>query len=408
MARHYSVRDFFRQTSNNLLERFFHTYSLFNEIDFKNMKESKPEELLQAWLNLPEKQRNGMDAILQEIFELGCEKGFIAIIDEAKWQMETEPKKLKCFISTLSGLPNHYDRAMTTFLDYSECWKGATRFYHADTLSYYWRKRKNMGNKPIDFNKECIEQLASMIRNYFHQTEGRGKHCVVEIYRRGELDYFFAYPEDYSQHSIEWVDGEFGRRPHNPAFEIVFIYSQKHGTLDLNFRGSNKASEQLQEMFAIAILKMEKLPPNLKDSRVYDLNPLSNRNFGFVYPIDSGIQDVVIKKIRLSSRVKKGERLTYEVDPLEDQHAIHNILEQANKSFPLQRYYVSRVELTASVLVDKEKPQKNTSFSLTYPNSCSLKYNDIGLKLRSMLETSGIEPKEATDQGEVFETVEMA
>lgn len=405
MARHYSVREFFRQTSNKLLERFFHTYSLFNEIDFKNMKESKPEELLQAWLNLPEKQRNDMDATLQDIFELGCEKGFIAIVDEAKWQMESEPEKLKCFIEILSDLPNHPDRAITTFLDYSECWKGATRFYHADTLSY-WRKRKHMGNKPAAFDKESISQLENMIRNYFHRTEGRGNNCIVEIFRRGELDYFFAYPEDYSQHSIEWVDGEFDRRPHNPAFEIVFIYSQKQGTLDLNFRGTRKASEQLQEMFATAILKMEKLPPNLKDSRVYNLNPLSNRNFGFVYPIDSGINGVVIKTIKLSSHVKKGEHITYEVDPFEDQHEIHHILEQANKSFPLQRYYVSRVELTASVTVDKEKPQKNISFSLSYPNSCSLKYNDIGLKLRSMLEASGIEPKEATNQDEAVESVE--
>ena len=51
--------------------------------------------------------------------------------------------------------------------------------------------------------------LADRIRNYFHRTEGRGKNCVVETFRRGELDYFFAYPEDYSQQSIEWVDGEF-------------------------------------------------------------------------------------------------------------------------------------------------------------------------------------------------------
>lgn len=41
------------------------------------MKESKPEELLQAWLNLPEKQRNDMDAILQDIFELDAKKNLL-------------------------------------------------------------------------------------------------------------------------------------------------------------------------------------------------------------------------------------------------------------------------------------------------------------------------------------------
>jgi hypothetical protein len=38
------------------------------------------------------------------------------------------------------------------------------------------------------------------------------------------------------------VNGEFGRRPHNPAFEIIYVYSQKDGSLDLHFRGSYKAN----------------------------------------------------------------------------------------------------------------------------------------------------------------------
>ena len=97
---------------------------------------------------------------------------------------------------------------------------------------------------------------------------------MVELLRRGDLDYFFAYPEDYSQQSIEWVNGEFGRRPHNPAFEVVYVYAQKEGSLDLNFRGSYKTIDPLQAMFATAILKLPELPPDPKDGRVYDLNPL--------------------------------------------------------------------------------------------------------------------------------------
>jgi hypothetical protein len=47
----------------------------------------------------------------------------------------------------------------------------------------------------------------------------------VELFRRGELDYFFAYPENYLRQSIEWVDGEFDRRRHNPAFEVLYVCS---------------------------------------------------------------------------------------------------------------------------------------------------------------------------------------
>ena len=60
------------------------------------------------------------------------------------------------------------------------------------------------------------------------------------------------------------MDGEFGRRPHNPAFEVVFVYSQKEGSLDLNFRGTHKAIGPLQAMFATTILKLPELPPGAR------------------------------------------------------------------------------------------------------------------------------------------------
>jgi hypothetical protein len=43
------------------------------------------------------------------------------------------------------------------------------------------------------------------------------------------------------------------------------------------------------------------------------------------------------------------------------------------------------------------------TFQVTYPNSCSLKYDEIGLKLRAMLEMSDIEPR--PPEGEAAETL---
>jgi hypothetical protein len=196
---------------------------------------------------------------------------------------------------------------------------------------------------------------------------------VVEPFRRGELDYFFAYPEDYSQQSIEWVNGEFGRRPHNPAFEVIYVYAQKEGSLDLNFRGSHKPIEPLQGMFATAILKISELPPDPKDGRIYDLNPLCRKGFDFVYDAGSGIQDVAVKKLRLSSKVKKGDRITLEADAIHNPNAVYELLDKIGKSIPLQLYNVTQVELTASVVVDANKPPKAVTIRITHPNSCSLK-----------------------------------
>jgi len=270
----------------------------------------------------------------------------------------------------------------------------------------YWRKRKNLPHQPAALDMASRRELAHLIRTYFHHTEGRGKNCVVELFRRGELDYFFAYPEDYSQQSIEWVDGEFGRRPHNPAFEVIYVYSQKEGSLDLNFRGSYKAIEPLQGMFATAILKLPELPSDPKDGRVYNLNPLRQKSFDFVYDLGSGIQGVAVKKLRLSSKVKKGNRITLEADAVGNPDAVYDLLDKIGKSVPLHLYNVTQVELAASVMVDADKPPKSVTIRITHPNSCSLKYDELDLKLRDMLEASGIEPKEPTEGADAAEAAE--
>jgi len=393
MAGQYSTKSFFRQMPNALLARYFSVRGLFGDVDFSEMKEGKPDELFHAWLTLPISQRNKMDAEFRNIFEMSCEKGFRAIIDEAEWQLQVTPDDLDVFIEKLSKSSNHYERAMTTFLDYNSFWRGATRFYHADSLPY-WRKRKKLPQRKATVDQASLHKLAELIRYYFHHTEGRGDNCVVEPLRRGELDYFFAYPEDYSQQSIEWVNGEFDRRPHNPAFEVIYVYSQKEGSLDLNFRGSKKAIEPLQGMFANAILKIDELPPDLKDGRVYDMSSLLQKDFDFTYDVGSGIVGVAVKKLRLSSKIKKGDRITLEADPSRDSEAVYDLLDKIGKAVPLDMYNITQVELLASVIVDPNKPAKSFTFRVTHPNSCSLKYDEVGIKLRGMLTSSGIEPKE--------------
>jgi hypothetical protein len=300
----------------------------------------------------------------------------------------------------LAALDGHSERAMVTLLEYPDFWKGAAMFYHADTLPY-WRKRKGLPHEAASVHEDGRSALAAGISDYFHRTEGRGKNCVVEAFRRGELDYFFAYPEDYSQQSVEWVEGKFDRRPHNPAFEVVYVYSQKDGTLDLNYRGSYKAVEPLQAMFATEILKLSELPPDPTDERVYNLNPLRERSFPFVYGPASGIQCVAVKKLRLSSKVVKGDRITLEADAAARPEAIYDLLDEVSKSLSLPTYYVTQVELAASVVVDTKKPPKPVSIRITYPNSCSLKYDEVDLKLRKMLVDSGIEPREPTERLEL-------
>ena len=397
MTRHYSTRSFFRQIPSGLLTRYFKAWGLLVDLDFASLKETQTDKLFAAWLDLAEDDRSAMEAEFQEIFEMSCEKGVSAILDEARWQWRTDPDQLAAFIETLSVLPGHYHRAMLTFLDHPEWWTGATRFHHADALPY-WRKRKHLGNRLAGTDAARLEHLADLIRTYFHSSEGRGNHCAVESYRRGELDYFFAYPEDYSQQLIEWIDGAFGRRPHTPAFEVVFVYSQQDGTLDLNFDGPYRAVEPLQGMFATAILKLDRLPPDPTDESVYDLEPLRWRDFAFVHGIGGEIKRVSVTKLGLSSRERQGDRITVEADASEHTEAVYDLLEQVAQSVPLDRYHVIEVELAAWATMDPAKPAVQVPIRIARPNSCSLKYDERDLKLRAMLEVSGIELKEPSPE----------
>ena len=390
MARHFSIPSFFRQVPNALLGRYFAQQGLMGDLDFASVSETKPEAIFEAWLQLPETERNRIDAEFRVIFDLSCEKGFKAILDEAESHFHGDDHSR--FVDHLADLPNHYHRAMVTFLDYDQLWNGAVQFCHADSLRY-WRKRKNMGHAPAAVDRTSVRALASSISGYFRRQEGRGNHCVVETHKRGDRDYFFAYPEDYSQQSVEWVEGEFGRRPHNPAFEVVFIYSQSEGSLDLYYRGPRPVAEPLQQFFSQDILKLAELPADPKDERVYDLNPLMQKSFEFAYDVGSGVQSVTVRKLRLSSRVNLGDRITLEADSTENPKAVYELMARIDKSEPLDLYYVTQAELVA--LIDREpgKKPKAVTFRITYPNSCSLKYDDQDLSLREVLGRSGIEPR---------------
>ena len=220
---------------------------------------------------------------------------------------------------------------------------------------------------PAAVDEASLEALAAGLSTYFRHTEGRGTHCVVEPVRRGTLDYFFAYPEDYAQQRIEWVDGQFGQRPHHPAFEVIYVYSQADGTLDVNIRGARTAVEPLQGLFAATILKQPALPPDPTDDRVYDLNALREPGFEFVYESGSGIQDVAVTALRLASRVTTGDRLTLEADTIGHPTAIYDLIARLGSAAALHLYGVTQVELAASVITAIHQPPQRVTIRLTHP-----------------------------------------
>jgi len=388
MARQYQPRRFFRNVPNRLLEQYFARRGALADVDFGQLGETQVEPIYEAWLNLPEEARNEMEQDFQEIDELATEGVSKAILDEARWHGED----LAGQFAALNGFHEH---AFWTFLERAKYWPGAVALHRADMVpASYWRKRKNLPRKPADVDPASIRKLEQKLSGYFHTMQGRGQNCKVDCYRRNDLDYFFAYPEDYAQANIEWVGKEFKRLPRHPAFEIIFVYSQSDGTLDIYMTGDRKPVPDLQAIFADAILKAE-LGPDEKDERVYDLNPLKSRHVQFIYGPESGIVDVAVKKLRLALFSGVGRRIILEADTAYNKHALYELLNQVAKAVPLAQTNVTQVGITVTFSHNSmsKKPSTRT-FDVSWPNSCSLKHDGRDLIIRKLLADSGIEPRE--------------
>ena len=63
--------------------RYFQRDGIYRRLSFAAVKEGEPDSFFTAWMLLPESERTPLDAELRDIFEMSCEKGFRAILDQA-------------------------------------------------------------------------------------------------------------------------------------------------------------------------------------------------------------------------------------------------------------------------------------------------------------------------------------
>jgi hypothetical protein len=386
MVHEYQPRRFFREVPNRMLRRYFERHKVLEDVDIGALKETQIEPIHEEWLTLSQEVRNDMEQDFQDVDELATEGGSKAILDEAKFHGED-------LTGVFDSLNSFHERAFWTLLERPRYWRGSLAFRHADSVaSRFWRKRKNLPRRPANVDPTSIGKFEQAISSYFHSQQGRGQHCKVECYKRDTFDYFFAYPEDYAQAEIVWIKDGLSRRPRRPAFEVIFVYSQSEGTLDTFLSGDRTPVPDLQAIFADTILNA-RLGPDQKDERVYDLNCFRTRQFNFVYDPESGIEDVVVSKLRLTVLGRK-DRITLEADPAHNRQAVFDLMEKVTKGISLAQMVVTQVgiKVTFSHNPQSRRPTTRT-FDVGWPSSCSLRYQGRDVVIRRMLIHSGIEPR---------------
>jgi len=386
MATQYQHRQFFRRVPNALLAEYFEARAVDLNVPFDDLNETQVDPIFEAFTALPEEQQATMEVDFQDINALATDGGIDALLNEAGFYQD------ESFAESISTIDGHHAKAMWAHLHKAEYWKGASALLHADTVAgRSWKKRNDLPKVPPHVDRDDINQLAKAISHFFHKTEGRGRNCKVEPYRKVETgkEYFFAYPEDYGQSGVEWERNNLTTRSRHPAFEIIFVFSEAEGSLDIYAPKNTKAVPELQKLFAKTILKLDTLADGTIDKRVYDLDPLADPNFEFQFPAESGISEAVVTKLRLTLKHGARKRITLEADTKHNAMAVYDLLKELNPP----AYYITQVTIKAVFEAEPGKRASSKTFNVTYPNACNLNHDGRDNIVRQMLTASGIEPQ---------------
>lgn len=201
MGRHYVLSRFLRQTPNHLLKQYFAARALLGTVDFDTPKEREIDAIQQAIIALPETDRQKVESDFRDIDALASERGFRAMMDEAAWHVRNNPQQYgddRDLIQRLANFDGEHARAMWVFLNRTDYWHGAMRFFEADMVApSYWQKRKNLPRLDPRLDAATFTAFAHALGRYFHVMHGRGTHCHVEALRRNELYYLFCFGQDF-------------------------------------------------------------------------------------------------------------------------------------------------------------------------------------------------------------------
>jgi hypothetical protein len=392
MARHYSPRDFLRAAPNALLARYFHERDLLTDLDIASLPEVEVQPIFDAWTALPPEEAAEVNSDFELVTALADEQGVQAILDEADYHHLD-------LTDAFESMPGFFDKALSTFIEHRRVAEVAYRFCEAERFpANYWVRRREglLGAEPRD-DPDALAKLSEAIASYFRLKEGRGRECLVEVYRRGTKLYYFAFPEDYAQTALEYTGNKkLERRAHRPVFQLVFACDPGVGALDTFFRGRKETRLEIETIFSRVILERELDP--LKDNRLYDLNVFKRRDVKFVYGPASGIQDIRVKLLRLTLMGGGSRRVVLEADTSEDRGAVYNLLEDLFDSddgprgrLPLALANITRVGVLVSFSPGGRRGRHTKTFYLTYPNGCTLGHDGRDAILRQMLIDSKIE-----------------
>ncbi len=390
MASSYAPNQFFRQAKISLLRDYFTRRKALAEMEWDKLKETETKPIYDAWQMLPEQTREEMEFEFRQVHDMATANGARAIIEEGRFHRLD-------LTADLDAKDGYINKALWTLLEHPNVFDIAQIMNRADHLNgRHWRKRMDVPKKRPDVSAEALKELAVAISAYYRENQGRGRHCWAETYLRGDrYHYFFVYAQDYTDTFIEFDDdGQFQRRPHSPAFEVIYVYDPEDGTLELYVQGDKRLRRDLQELFGRAILKAD-LGEEKRDSAPYDLNGLKRRDFSFPTDPSDRIKGIKITSMRLSLLGNPRKRITFDTGPKDQKEGIYDFIDTSlhESRLPLSMVNVSSVviQMRFANMNGGRRDERTISFRIGHPNSCNLKDSPEELVAKKYLKEWNIE-----------------
>jgi hypothetical protein len=397
MARHYSLKTFLRQAPNSLLQQYLARHGVGMTLKWQALTEKSVDRIARAIEEADEEVRRQIECGFQEVNGMADDRGVQTLIDEGRNRRHSID-----LAPAFADMGGNVERAFWAFVEHRAVFDVAKWFQHADELSRrQWRKRKDVPDAEPSTDPAGGRRLGRILAEYFSREQARGKACEVEHYERDHRWYWFAHPEDYAvlrpvyddQHHLQY-------QAQRPAFEVIFAYDRAEGSLNTWVRGDRKVVGELQRLFGRAILGIEIGAVPLNEV-VYQPGGLISRGFPLPLEPEDGVELVRVKVLRLGVVGGPRRRITVEAQSEADPRAVYSLLDDllAGGRITQDLLYVTSVTFQLVFRATGSSRSPTLTFQVSYPDSCSLKYDPKHLVARKLLKRWGIDVSERTQAG---------
>lgn len=366
MARVFSLPTVLRQVPNRLLRPFFEKQQVpLPSVDWSELRERDVQPILECLATLNSANLLAVETELRSVFEMGCEAGIHALNESAAAMGDHD------LIERLPPEDTAYGQAMWVWLNHPDYFAQAGLLFQVDQLTW-WRKRNDLPHQPARTDSATLERLRHDVSRLLLREQGRGRLCSVEILERGEIVYYFLYPDDFVLSlQVHDEEGRLAPRSVRRTFHIVFAYSASAGSLELFAKVPAPLKPKLEEIFARTVLETDL--EVWQSPAAFHLQDLRFRTTQL--PVDArDAVSVAIRRMQFEIIGTK-RRLVLEGDPEGGSRDVYAMIDEYldRERIRVEDLRVKSVTLTFTFAELGDRKPGTVSVDIGVPNSCNLR-----------------------------------